>query len=127
MSFPIFLHSLFTSYRSHFRNRPTVLIDESQHRVGPFPGVIDTDAFADGVCWWRGAVIREEQLSARQVEAVLGTSDAEGAGEFTGAGEVGVPVVERLSGADQDGLSVTRHAGHDIEHRIHTVDEINVG
>src|SRR4051794_37824454 len=75
-------------------------VDEAQQAVFPVFGVIDADAFCAEDLWLIGGVVEDEEVVAGQVEGVVFASDVKCAGEFTGAGEVGGPIVEGLGGAD---------------------------
>ncbi len=57
----------------------------------------------------------------------MGAGDPERPRELARSGEIGLPAVERFRGTDQDRLAAAGLSGNDVEHLVHSVDEIHIG
>jgi hypothetical protein len=62
-------------------------------------GVIDADAPGTDDSWVVVGIVEDEEVVAGEVEIVVFAGDVEGFGEFAGAGEISLPMIERLGGA----------------------------
>ena len=94
----------------------------------PGAGVLNADsgglAKLDGFAVAAGEVYH----AVGEVAAVVFfDGDIERASELAGTGEVGVPIIQRLGGADKHRLRVAGRAGDDVEHVVHAVDEVDIG
>src|SRR6185437_13158656 len=87
-------------------------VDEAERLVLPWAGVIDADS--GGLAKLNGFAVAAGEVhdgSGEIAAVVFFDGDAKGAGELAGTGEIGVPVIQRLSGADEDGLRVADGSG----------------
>src|SRR5262249_38708616 len=101
-------------------------VHETQQPVLPVLRIIDADPPGS---YDSRPVVRiggEKDLVGGQNQPVFGPFDPEAPGQLSRPRKVRRPAVERFGRAYKNSMGLAGHAGDDVEHPVHSVNEIHV-